>query len=335
MRAKLLAASYVIGVALAIPTPGLADNGGFTPQTPESTSAEGIVHSYWLILGFTGAIFLIVTGSLLLFIFRFRGGGRPRELEGPQIRGNTRLELAWTLLPVVILAVIASFIFYKLPTIDNPSSASAANRMNLTIKGYRFYWQFLYPNGAVGIDELRLPVGHVVDLAITTVPSEVVHSWWIPKLGPKRDAIPGRVNHLKIKILRPGKYVGQCAEFCGLQHAKMFGTVIAMPAQDFDRWMRAEKTTQAAKNGGDLGRLEWQGVCAKCHGPQAQGGVGPKLQGNAVINDRQGLATVIHYGRRQMPRVGPDWSDRQIVALQAYMKQHFAAGGGSTSGSQG
>jgi cytochrome c oxidase subunit II len=338
VRAKLSAVStYAFGLALAAPGFAHADNGGFTPQTPESTGAEGIKHAFWLIVGLTGGIFVLVTGSLLLFIVRFRARGRPRELEGPQIRGNTRLEVGWTLLPVLIVTAIAAFVFYKLPVIDNPKPANAASRpVNVTIKGYRFYWQFLYPNGAIGIDTLRLPVGRVVDLAITTVPSEVIHSWWIPKLGEKRDAIPGRVNHLKLKIVRPGTFVGQCAEFCGLQHSAMLGKVIAMPASEYDRWVRSEKTAQAANGAGDIGRLEWQGVCAKCHGALAQGAIGPSLQGNPVINDRRALTTVVHYGRRLMPRVGPDWTSKQIGALQAYMKKHFGRqGGGAASGSQG
>jgi cytochrome c oxidase subunit II len=337
VRAKVFAVgTCALGGALALPALAPAANGGLTPQTPESTGAEAVRHAYWLILAMTGGIFILVTGSLLLFIIRFRSRGRPREVEGPQIRGNTRLELAWTGLPVLILAVIAAFVFYKLPSIDNPKAANAADRTDVTVKGYRFYWEFEYPNGAVGIDTLRLPVGRVVDLAITTDPREVQHSWWIPKLGEKRDAIPGRVNHMRVKIIRPGTFVGQCAEFCGVQHAAMLATLIAMPARDYDRWVAAEKQRQAAQGAGDIGSLEWQGVCAKCHGANAQGYIGPRLQGNPIINDEHALSQVIHYGRRLMPRVGPDWSDRQVKALQRYMKKHFGTqGGGLASGSQG
>lgn len=333
VRARTLAVlTCLLGIALTFPTLAAADNGGFTPKTPESPGAEAITDTFYLILALTAAIFLLVTSSLLLFIVRFRSRGRPRSTEGPQVRGNTRLELAWTGLPVLILAAIATFVFIKLPSIDNPSSASAAgSELRVTVKGYRFYWQFEYPNGAIGIDDLRLPVGRVVDLAVTTAPTEVQHSWWIPSLGGKIDAIPGRVNHMKLLVKKEGTYVGQCAEFCGIQHAAMLAKVEALPTSEFDGWVKKEGTAQRGK-ASDLGEITWHGACSKCHGPQAQGYIGPRLQGNPIVQDRQGLETVIRYGRGMMPRVGPDWDAKQIDALQTYMKQHFGQQGGASGG---
>ncbi len=276
---------------------------------------------------------ILVIGSLLLFIVRFRSRGRARHVEGPQIRGNTRLELAWTGLPVVILAVIATFVFIKLPQIDDPSPAAAAPKaqLDVTVKGYRFYWQFEYPNGAIAIDELRLPVDRVVDLAITAAASEVQHSWWIPQLGGKLDSIPGQVNHMRVRVDAPGTFVGQCAEFCGVQHAAMLARVVAVPADEFDRWVGTTATSQRGKQS-DLGAMSWKGACSKCHGPQAQGDIGPRLTGNPLLGDREGLETLIRDGRGEMPRIGPDWSDRQVDALQAYVSRKFGPEPGGAGG---
>jgi cytochrome c oxidase subunit II len=332
VRTKLLAVStYVLGVALALPALAVAGDGGFAPQTPASPDEQGVRDTYWLILGFTGAIFVLVAGSLLLFMIRFRSRGRPYEQEGPQIRGNTRLELAWTAAPVLILAAIAAFVFYKLPVIDNPSAAADASSsdVDITVKGYRFYWLFSYPNGVLAVDTMHVPVGRVVNLTITTAPEEVQHSWWIPKLGGKRDAIPGRINHLQFRADKPGTYVGQCAEFCGIQHAAMLAKVIAMPAADYDQWLSQQGASQSAKNGGNLGEQEWHGACSKCHGPEGQGYIGPAIKGNPLLSDPQGLGNLIRNGQGEMPPVGVDWSDKQVNALVAYTSKNLGSGGGT------
>src|SRR5262245_36273785 len=119
VRPKLRAALAALGLALALALvatgPAIAGNGGFAPVPPESPNAKSISDAYWVIAGFTGAVFILVEGALIVFIVRFRSRGRGREVEGPQIRGNTNLEIAWTVVPVVILAAIAGFIFYELP----------------------------------------------------------------------------------------------------------------------------------------------------------------------------------------------------------------------------
>ena len=121
-----------------------------------------------MLLGVTGVIFVLVEGALVLFVVRFRNAGRPREAEGPQIRGHTRLELLWTAIPVLILAGIIAFVFYKLPGIkDVPAATAQGSKMTVNVEGRQFYWRYRYPNGAVSINELRLPVDTPVELVIT------------------------------------------------------------------------------------------------------------------------------------------------------------------------
>ncbi len=318
MRRRLPVLLALVGLALLVAGSAAGANGGFTPPTPYSPNAHRINDSYYLILGFTAGIFVLVETALLLFVFRFRGRGRPRSVEGPQIRGHTRLELAWTVAPVLILATIAAFIFYKLPGIKNvPPARAAGERVAIRIDAYQFYWQFTYPNGAVSIDQLFVPVGRVVTLEVHS--RDVAHSWWIPALGGKIDAIPGRTNHTWFRASRLGTYRGQCAEFCGIQHAAMLADV------DVVRPDLYESKVAGLKQGTPetLGFQEFKGVCAKCHGGNAQGDIGPRLTGNPLLSDAKGLATVVTQGRGRMPAVGRGWTDQQLSALFSYLKRHY------------
>jgi cytochrome c oxidase subunit 2 len=323
---KLLALALVAAAALAAAAVAYAGNGGIAPPSPHSPNAGRINDAYYLILAVTGAVFLLVEGALVTFIVRYRRRGRPREAEGPQIRGNTRLELIWTGVPVVLLAAITTFVFYKLPGIKNVPAASAANRnLNVNIVAHQFYWQFTYPNGAVSIDTLRVPVGRVVTLDITS--RDVDHSWWIPELEGKFDAIPGETNHTWFKADKAGTYIGQCGEFCGIFHAIMNARVIALPPSEFQAWL----TARAAK---DLGRDEWVGACSKCHGPQGKGNYGPALATNPTLTQRKGLTTIVTHGQGRMPPVGRGWTKAQLDALFGYVSKRIYTGG-AAAGSAG
>ena len=148
------------------------------------------------------------------------------------------------------------------------------------MEGHQFYWQFDYPNGARSINDLYVPVSQVVDL--TVVSSDVIHSWWIPELGGKIQAIPGRTNHIWFKADKQGTYTGQCAELCGLYHAKMKARVIVGTSADYTQFVSTTATT-------DLGRAEFQGACATCHGMQGQGGYGPNLANNPLLTQPTAL----------------------------------------------
>lgn len=318
-RKRLALGSLLLQPALAA-QPAAADDTGLAPVDPVSTGAEGIADTYFLILGFAAFIFLLVTGSLLLFVARYRSRGRPRDVEGPQIIGHTRLELAWTALPVLILAVVAGFVFYKLGGIDDPAPAAGAtaDELEIAVDGHRFYWQFEYPNGVITLDRLRVPAGRVVDLEITATKSDVVHSWWIPALGGKKDAVPGETNHLKFRATRTGTYEGQCAEFCGVQHAAMGASMEVLSEDDFESWLSAEASAQGAGRS-VLGQETYAAACSKCHGLAGEGLVGPPIAGNSVLRDREGLEEIVRNGRGEMPAIGPQWDDRQIDALFRYV----------------
>ncbi len=323
VRARtLLAAALFVLAAFAVPA-AYAGNGGFAPPSPESSNAHDIRTSYLFISIFTLVVFVAVETLLVLFIFRFRRRRRdPRFLDGPEIHGATRLELMWTAIPVVILFAIASFIFVKLPGITNvPTAGAAGEELRVKVTGRQFYWQFEYPNGVIAIDDLRAPVGVPVRLDVTAPDDDVIHSWWIPSLAGKLDAIPGQTNTTWFRADRAGIFRGQCAELCGLEHAKMLATVEAMPKDAFDAWLDKQRTHQTAGTS-DLGDQEFAGVCAKCHGLAGEGGLGPRLAGSAALSDTAGLKKLILNGRGRMPAVAHGWTDEQVSALTTYLKEH-------------
>ena len=317
-RAGVLVVVALLGLALAH-TALAGDPAGLSPRGPDSPQASSIQDIYWLLIAITGAIFVLVEGALIVFIVRFRNRGRSRTLEGPQIHGATRLELMWTAAPIVILAVIVTFVLTKLSGIDRANPASAAsNSLVVKVEGRQFYWNFVYPNGVIQVERMRAPSGRDVKLDI--VSEDVDHSWWIPALQGKFDAIPGKTNHLHFTADKVGTYEGQCGEFCGYEHPHMVATVEAMPNGDFQSWYEKEAQAQASGTS-DLGKMTFEGVCATCHGMQGQGGFGPDLQGNPIFKQPDAIETLLRHGGIQMPAVGRAWTDRQMNALIAYTKR--------------
>jgi cytochrome c oxidase subunit II len=310
--------------ALATSPEALAD-GGFTPVEPASPNADGIKDAFLFVSIFILAIFLLVQCTLVLFIWRYRRRRRPRFEDGAQVHGATNLELIWTGAPVVVLFLIGGFVFYELPGIAAvPEAGASGDRLEVTVSGHQFYWQYEYPNGAIAIDRLRAPAGVPVRLEVTAPDEDVIHSWWIPALGGKIDAIPGVVNETWFEVAEPGVFKGQCAELCGVQHAGMLATVEVLPEDEFDAWLEERGTTQAASS--ELGEEHWQGVCAKCHGLSGEGGIAPRIAGSPVLADREDLEALVSNGRREMPAVGRDWTDDQIDALVAYLGESPPSG---------
>ena len=323
VRRKLFPACLsLLALAFVLTGSAFAGNGGIAPPA-ETPQAERIQDLYWIVLGISGVIFLLVEGALILFIVQYRNRGRPRTDEGPQIRGHTRLELIWTAIPVLILVVIMGFVFYKLPGIKDVDEANASgSKLTVQVEGRQFYWRYVYPNGAVSVNELRLPAGRPVELELTAPEFDVVHSWWVPEVAGKMDAVPGKVNHLSFEAPQPGVYKGQCAEFCGVQHALMLAEVRAVPGAQFDSWVSAQ-----LRGGQGLGKQTFDGACAPCHGLAGEGLIGPPLEGNSTLADRELLLNVLENGKNAMPPVGRDWDRRQTEALVRYVQQEFTNGG--------
>jgi cytochrome c oxidase subunit II len=320
VRRLLLAASTTV-LALVLVGGAAAGNGGFAPVPPESPNAEHISTIYWVILVITGIVFVLVETALVVFVIRFRGRGRPRTAEGPQIIGHHRLEVIWTIIPALILAGIAAFVFVEIGSINNvPSATAAGPHLNIVVDGRQFYWRFAYPNGAIAVERMVVPSNRVVTLDV--VSSDVIHSWWIPAFGGKIDAIPGRVNHTWFQVAKEGRYEGQCAELCGLQHAQMKQIVDVVPPTSYERWVARQRELTLRHNA-TLGKQEFNAVCAKCHYLQTSGEklVGPNLGGNPTLIDPKALSLLLHKGGGKMPAVGRGWSDQEVQSLVDFFKE--------------
>lgn len=242
-----------------------------TPESGGSPNADDIDTLYKIILGVAVVVFVGVEGALFYALFKYKAR---KGAVAAQIRGNTRLEIGWTAGAAVVLVVLAAITFVMLPDIRNPPnsdadgfSASEGNALyasafnpeppngkslRIQVNGQQYVWRYTYPDGKTPLDkdpdlfdnvfnyeEMVVPTGTTVILDINA--QDVAHSWWIPKLGGKFDAVPGHTNHTWFKVPKPGEYVGQCAELCGRNHANMTARVRAVPPLVFERWLRDKR----------------------------------------------------------------------------------------------
>jgi cytochrome c oxidase subunit II len=325
MRLTLRAALLAVPLALVTTGVALAGNGGVAPPQPASPNEAAIRNTYWLILGISLAIFVLVETALIVFIFKYRRGRRSRETEGAQVHGHTRTEIAWTVIPLLIVFAIVAFVFAELPDVQDVPKANAANSLNVKIDGHQYYWLYRYPDGQISIDKMEVPVGKVVTLTVNA--ADVIHGWWIPALGGMIDAIPGRTNQTWFQTSKTGTYTGQCTQLCGVYHAEMGAQVKVVSEAEYRRFLTAHGPGSRV-----VAAEAYVGVCSKCHGDQGQGAYGPALQGRSFATDditrllRQGRTTSLGH----MPAVGSDWTDAQITAMIAYLR---AIHGGPPSGS--
>jgi mono/diheme cytochrome c family protein len=198
---------------------------------------------------------------------------------------------------------------------------------------------FHYPNGAVSVGTMVAPAENVVHEDIFAPQGDVIHSWWVPKLGGKTDAIPGRTNTSWFRAPEPGTYIGQCAELCGIQHAMMRNSVrVVGSSNSYDAFVARQKQLLDSRSK-EFGKQVFDHVCAKCHNLDPAGPrlIGPNLGANPLLLEKNGVATLVRNGRGQMPPVGANWSDAQVEALVAYTKTvvHVSNTTGVGNGSQG
>ena len=279
----LTALLILSGPAVAFAASG--DN-AFTPTNifvPFSTPAHAIYQISLLVLLICAAIFLVVGGLLAYAIFRFRRRPEHENLEPPQVYGSNQVELAWTVIPILIVFVL---ILATTRTIyDVQSALPPPDSVNATVVGHQWWWEIRYPDlGIVTANELHVPVtesGKRRPTFIRLESADVAHSFWVPQLAGKIDLIPNRRNLVWIEPTEPGTYVGNCAEYCGLQHARMLLRVIAHTPDDFQKWVAAQKQPPVDNPQLRAGRDAFFSTsCVNCHaikGTKAKGQFGPDL----------------------------------------------------------
>jgi cytochrome c oxidase subunit 2 len=243
------------GLTLALTANAFA--GAFTPESGGSPNADDISTLYKLIGIIAIIVFVVVEGALLWALFKFKAR---KGAVAAQIHGNTRLEIGWTIGAASILIFLVVFTFIKLPDIKNPATtgenglqfASSAiyastdqptppdgKALKIVVDGQQYVWRYQYPGDkdVFSYEEMVVPADTTVVLDITA--DDVNHSWWIPKLGGKMDAVPGYTNHTWFKA-KPGLYRGQCAELCGRNHANMLAQVRVVSPQEYQDWYEAQ-----------------------------------------------------------------------------------------------
>ena len=264
-----------------------------SPNDPQNTLATvGEVGKrqqdlFWLIFWLAAAVFFLVEGLLLFTILRYRS--KPGQGIPVQTHGNTRLEIGWTIAPTLLLCAVA--VPTVATTFDNARVPDVG--MNVRVVGHQWWWEFEYPGvGVVTASDLHIPVGEEISLHIES--TDVIHSFWVPKLAGKIDAIPSRVNTMWLKGDEPGTYLGQCVELCGIQHANMRFRVIVQPRAEFDAWVAQQKSVPGPPSDrvaeGAAVFANPTNQCIVCHtieGTSGVGKVGPDL---THFGSRQTLA---------------------------------------------
>jgi cytochrome c oxidase subunit II len=265
------------GLALTLGLGGCAWDAPMSTVAARSDLARDILHIYSIITWIAVGIALVVGLGLAWVLVRFRD--RPGAPRLPaQTRGHTLLEISWTIAPAIVLLVIA------IPTIQvifRTQAAPARDALEVRVLGHQWWWEFRYPTlEVVTANELHLPAGRAV--ALTLDGPDVIHSFWVPMLGGKRDVVPGRLNRLTFTAETPGEYRGQCAEFCGVSHANMGMRVVVDAPDAFARWVAAQKAEPAEPAAGpaaDGKAIFARSACVGCHTIRgvSSGALGPDL----------------------------------------------------------
>lgn len=251
---------------------------GASILAPAGAPADAILTLALLVLALAAGIFLVVGGLLAYCIVRYRRRPGDDDREPPQVYGSNQVELAWTVVPILIVLVLittATRTTYEIQAAVPPPDA-----VRVRVVGHQWWWEFQYPDlGVVTANELHIPVRTATYLTLES--ADVVHSFWVPRLAGKTDVIPNRHNAMWLTPWEPGHYVGQCAEFCGTQHAHMLLRVVVHPPGEFESWAAAQRLPAPENPAVAAGRRVFEHTaCVNCHtvrGTCADGRFGPDL----------------------------------------------------------
>ena len=345
----------ILGAGLWLAAPAVFAEYGLNFPKPVTPVAHKILELHNMILLICVIIFVIVFGVMFYSIFAHR---KSRGYKPAKFHDNATLEVVWTVIPFLILVSMA------IPSTATLLEMSDTSKSDLTIKitGYQWKWKYDYPDQDVGFfstlttprDQIEnkatkgehyllevdnpivVPVGKKVRFLVTA--NDVIHSWWVPQLGVKKDAIPGFINEFWVRADEAGTFRGQCAELCGKDHGFMPIVVSAVSQEDFTKWVAVQKGKAAAESAGstktwskdelmEKGKKAYAATCAACHGPEGKGipGVFPAIEGSKVASGpvEEHIKTVLH-GRAtgkfgaQMPSFAAQLSDADVAAIVTF-----------------
>jgi cytochrome c oxidase subunit 2 len=250
---------------------------------PESTPAKSILDLSIFVVAITGIIFIVVFTLLVYAVVKFRSRPGDAGREPAQVYGSTQIELAWTVIPILIVVVLflaSARVIHAVQDAPEPVTALA-----VTVIGHQFWWEYRYPTlGVVTANELHIPVSdsaHPRPTFLKLLSADTDHSFWIPQLAGKTDLIPNRVNGTWMDPDRTGIFLGQCAQYCGTQHAKMLLRISVDSPEVFDAWVRGQQAVASQDESATAGRHIFETTaCINCHaikGIATYGRFGPDL----------------------------------------------------------
>jgi len=250
---------------------------------PRSTPSKSIYHLSYFVLSITGLIFVVVFALLVYAVVKFRKRPGDDGREPAQVYGSTQIELAWTVIPILIVVVLflaTARVIHSIQDAPKPENA-----VEVVAVGHQFWWEFRYPQlGVVTANELHIPVSEGVQPTptfLTLLSADTDHSFWVPQLAGKTDLIPNRVNHMWMDPYETGIFLGQCAQYCGTQHAKMLLRVYVDSSEEFAAWARAQQQPAVIGANVTAGQRVFETTaCINCHaigGTVADGRFGPDL----------------------------------------------------------
>jgi cytochrome c oxidase subunit 2 len=251
--------------------------------SPASTPAKSIADLSVFVLVITGIIFVVVFALLVYSVVKFRGRAVDAGREPAQVYGSTQIEVAWTIIPILIVVVLflaTARVIHAIQDAPEPTGA-----VQVSAIGHQYWWEFRYPRlGIVTANELHIPVSdpnHPTPTFLQLLSADTDHSFWVPELGGKTDLIPNHPNKMWIDPQRTGVFLGQCAQYCGTQHAKMLLRVSVDGPEEFAAWVRAQRRPAIEDTGALAGRRVFESnACMNCHsvaGTVANGRFGPDL----------------------------------------------------------
>ncbi|HMD30468.1 MAG TPA: cytochrome c oxidase subunit II [Candidatus Acidoferrales bacterium] len=305
---------------------------------PDSTPADSIYTLAIFVLTITGLIFVVVAALLAYSMVKFRRRADDDGREPPQVYGSSQVELAWTVIPVLIVLILffaAARVIHAIQQAPKPPGA-----IEVTVIGHQFWWEYRYPKlGVVTANELHIPVSdpaHPTPTFLTLLSADTDHSYWVPQLAGKTDLIPNRVNETWLDPHETGVYLGQCAQYCGTQHAKMLLVVYVETREQFDKWIAEEAKPAHLSDAAAEGRRVFETTaCINCHaisGTVANGRFGPDLThlmsrktiaSGAAHNTPEELRLWIHDPEAIKPgslMPAMKLTDKELDALMAYME---------------
>lgn len=303
---------------------------------PVSTAAASILGLSKFVLVTVAMIFVVVFALLCYVAIRFKTRAGDNRSEPAQVYGSTQVELAWTIIPVLIVIALFLASARVIASIQNPLRPAGA--LQVVVTGHQYWWEYRYPAlNIVTANELHVPVSdptHPMPTFLTLLSADTDHSFWVPRLGGKTDLIPNHPNQMSIDPHETGLFLGQCAQYCGTQHAKMLLRIYVDTPEEFDRWVR--KQQQPVQSGSAQGQLAFESTaCVNCHaisGTPATGRFGPDLThlmsrdtiaAGTAVNTHEMLRLWIKNPEAikpgsKMPAMGLD--DANLDAIAAYLE---------------